>query len=374
MVGFSNGGIDCIIENSFSTANISGYQNTGGLVGGIHKGKISNSFSGGHVKSSYNYAGGLVGQTVNVDIENSYSTGNISGIYGGTGGLVGYAGAGKTNFTNCYALNENVTSSMSSVNRLVGTVNNNSNLTVTDCFAWENMTGKTFNETDAKKYGSDLTSSEIWNTFPDEKWTGWSTTGWAANDYFKFRLPVPSWTNKNIQADAVYLMPPITLTYNGNGQTSDMSTIPADNTVYPKPSESGYPKNATVKSSGDMKKEGFDFEKWTTKPGGTGVAYMPGDEIEMSESLTLYAQWKEAGKNTNGSSGNGTGSASVVNPAEPIKPENNMTGFENETIIEEPENLEIIKPFLILLFFLLAIAVYILIKRRRDEEEEKQES
>lgn len=262
---------------------------------------------------------------------------------------------------------------MSSVNRLVGTVNNNSNLTVTDCFAWENMTGKTFNETDAKKYGSNLTSSEIWNTFPDEKWTGWSTTGWTANDYFKFRLPVPSWTNKNIQADAVYLMPSITLTYDGNGHTSEADTVPADNTVYPKPSESGYPKKATVKDAGDMKKEGTDFEKWTTESDGTGMTYMPGDEIEMIDSLILYAQWKETEKTSNNSSGGGTGNATISNP-KPIQPESNMPGFENETLIEEPEKIpEIIKPFLILLFFLLAIAVYLFIKRRREEEEQKQE-
>ncbi|MBZ3936180.1 putative repeat protein (TIGR02543 family) [Methanimicrococcus blatticola] len=366
--------------NSFSTGNITGISlYTGGLVGQTVNVDITNCFAAGDVTGKsgtagiVGYAGGNSTISGNSNITNCYATGSITGTTY-TGGIVGnVASYGKKDLTNCYALNKNITGSSTSFpNRLVGYISSfhMGNLTTTNCFAWDNMEGN-YNSTqpNEKLYGSNLTSVEVWNTFPAEKWTGWSTTVWAANDYFKFRLPVPVWTDKNIQADATHLMPPIMLTYDGNGFTSEADTVPVDSKEYLKPSESGYPEKATVKEPVDMKKEGFEFEKWTTKPDGAGDSYQPGDEIEMKESLTLYAQWKQKSDgNKDGNSDGGTGGAVVVNPEKPEK----ITGFENETIIEKPEKVpEIIKPVLVILFIFLAFAIYLFVKKRRDDEEDE---
>ncbi|MBP3609483.1 MAG: InlB B-repeat-containing protein [Lachnospiraceae bacterium] len=39
---------------------------------------------------------------------------------------------------------------------------------------------------------------------------------------------------------------------------------------------------------------GYEFTGWNTEPDGTGTDYEPGQIVEMSEELTLYAQWKLA--------------------------------------------------------------------------------
>lgn len=48
----------------------------------------------------------------------------------------------------------------------------------------------------------------------------------------------------------------------------------------------------TVKANG-FTRDGYDFTGWNTAADGKGTAYKPGDELEMSESLTLYAQWNK---------------------------------------------------------------------------------
>ena len=48
----------------------------------------------------------------------------------------------------------------------------------------------------------------------------------------------------------------------------------------------------TVKANG-FEREGYDFTGWNTAADGKGTAYKPGDELELNESLTLYAQWNK---------------------------------------------------------------------------------
>lgn len=48
----------------------------------------------------------------------------------------------------------------------------------------------------------------------------------------------------------------------------------------------------TVKANG-FTRDGYDFIGWNTSADGNGTAYKPGDELELSESLTLYAQWNK---------------------------------------------------------------------------------
>ena len=48
----------------------------------------------------------------------------------------------------------------------------------------------------------------------------------------------------------------------------------------------------TVKANG-FTRDGYDFTGWNTAADGKGTAYKPGDELELNESLTLYAQWNK---------------------------------------------------------------------------------
>ena len=48
----------------------------------------------------------------------------------------------------------------------------------------------------------------------------------------------------------------------------------------------------TVKANG-FTRDGYDFTGWNTAVDGKGTAYKPGDELELTESLTLYAQWNK---------------------------------------------------------------------------------
>lgn len=77
------------INHSYSQGNVSGYNSTGGLVGG-NNGSVSTSYATGNVTGSENsyYAGGLIGQNNNSAVNNTYATGNVSGgVY--VGGLIG---------------------------------------------------------------------------------------------------------------------------------------------------------------------------------------------------------------------------------------------------------------------------------------------
>jgi len=102
------------ISNSYSSANVEhngdGFQQTGGLVGRLLGGHLSNCYATGNV-SGDNWAGGLVGNsTDNSSITNSYSTGFVTGV-ARVGGLVGESS--DTELTSCYWNNESSGQSVS---------------------------------------------------------------------------------------------------------------------------------------------------------------------------------------------------------------------------------------------------------------------
>ena len=106
------------ISNSYATGSSSSKSSThfarsGGLVGQMSGGSISNSYATGSSSSSdsyYPYSGGLVGQMSGGSISNSYAIGWSSSSSGFSysqaysGGLVGYIGGGSINsISNSYA-------------------------------------------------------------------------------------------------------------------------------------------------------------------------------------------------------------------------------------------------------------------------------
>ena len=84
MVGRSWGSI----SNSFSTMNVSGFNNVGGLVGESQAGIITNSYASGTISGTTN-VGGLVGRMFGGQTINSYASGNVSGTTAFIGGLAG---------------------------------------------------------------------------------------------------------------------------------------------------------------------------------------------------------------------------------------------------------------------------------------------
>ena len=88
LVGINENGI---VLHCYSTGSVSGIQNVGGLVGG-NVGNISNCYSTADASSEDN-VGGLVGENGlwgNGIVSNCYSTGSVSGTGNLVGGLVGY--------------------------------------------------------------------------------------------------------------------------------------------------------------------------------------------------------------------------------------------------------------------------------------------
>ncbi len=73
------------------------------------------------------------------------------------------------------------------------------------------------------------------------------------------------------------------VTYDGNGNTS--GTVPTDATFY------GLGQTCTVQGAGGLQKSGYNFGGWNTAANGSGNAYAVGSTINVSGSVTLYAQW-----------------------------------------------------------------------------------
>ncbi len=73
----------------------------------------------------------------------------------------------------------------------------------------------------------------------------------------------------------------LVLSYDANGGTGSMT-----------PDSRFGEGTVTVRANG-FEREGYDFTGWNTAADGKGKAYKPGDELELTESLTLYAQWNK---------------------------------------------------------------------------------
>ena len=77
-----------------------------------------------------------------------------------------------------------------------------------------------------------------------------------------------------------------TITYDGNGQTSLSSTVPAATTA------KGTAANTTLANAGTMVKTGYTFAGWNTQVDGLGTNYSSGlTTYQSGGSITLYAKW-----------------------------------------------------------------------------------
>ncbi len=140
--GLVGGNYDAMITESFATGAVTGDENVGGLVGGNYgqgpgedAAIIEKSYATGAVKGSYD-VGGLVGENYGGKIEKSYATGNVAGgDY--AGGLVGWNGYDDDSLIVQSYATGNVKGSYA-VGGLAG--GNEGWISNTD--AWSNVTGK----------------------------------------------------------------------------------------------------------------------------------------------------------------------------------------------------------------------------------------
>lgn len=75
------------------------------------------------------------------------------------------------------------------------------------------------------------------------------------------------------------------VTYNGNGNTS--GNVPTDATAY------AYNASVTVSGANTLAKTDCTFNGWNTKADGTGTPYAANATFNITENVTLYAQWNE---------------------------------------------------------------------------------
>jgi len=149
------------IYNCYSTGNVNGTSNVGGLVGDVN-GNVLNCYSTCNVNGG-SCVGGLVGY-INGNVLNCYSTGNVSGLYSCVGGLIGEI-SGNKEVKNCYASGTVIggyywTGNMS-VGGLVGSSNNSFIINITNCVA--------ANDSVVSKYnGASLIGRIIGNNYKGE--------------------------------------------------------------------------------------------------------------------------------------------------------------------------------------------------------------
>lgn len=75
-----------------------------------------------------------------------------------------------------------------------------------------------------------------------------------------------------------------TITYDGNMNIS--GSVPVDSGTHTSGESTELPGN-----TGSLARWGCTWTGWNTQPDGKGTAYTEGDDIEVTENITLYAQW-----------------------------------------------------------------------------------
>lgn len=92
---------------------------------------------------------------------------------------------------------------------------------------------------------------------------------------------------------------PYTLTYKADGSTHAVECTYSA-------------KGCTVTVSNDASRKGYVLSSWNTKSDGSGVSYKPGEEVTLTQNITLYAQWTANTATLNLHLNNGSGSVSSM--------------------------------------------------------------
>ncbi|TJX15884.1 hypothetical protein E9840_01635 [Tissierella creatinini] len=202
LVGYStnNSGnaADSIIGCS-STGNVSGVQRTGGLVGTLQGGLLSESFALGDISSSNNYTGGLVGvvESANgfvAEVKNSYARASISAPNDKyVGGMFGANFWGAA--SNCYAAGS-IAASGANVGGLTGMIYSG---TITkDCYYDAELSGLSDEGKGTPKSTDEMKKNSTYNN--------WSFPAvWTINTSDNDGYPALEWqgfTHESLSDDA----------------------------------------------------------------------------------------------------------------------------------------------------------------------------
>ncbi|WNY29178.1 hypothetical protein MmiEs2_14010 [Methanimicrococcus stummii] len=243
LVGTQSGGK---IEKSFFDGEITPVTNKfiGGdeYVSAVNKtgGIAGNQISGGIIKECYSAAkmhvqdatavGGITGELGDGTISDCYAVCDMEGGLG-TGGIAGGTFM-KGEIKNCYTVgttgyeigegvggivscmiifnsvnlenNMNLLKEIKSTDAYLISYGNRNNEWADNNYAWEN-TIRTKRTNGRGTDGTEVTSRQVWSTFPNQAWDGWDTGIWKLNIYDDYRLPVFVWQTEEFQEDASYL-------------------------------------------------------------------------------------------------------------------------------------------------------------------------
>lgn len=101
--------------------------------------------------------------------------------------------------------------------------------------------------------------------------------------YFSIDFQPSNWTAVTTTSGTTNPAPTHTLSYDPNSGTG---TAPSSTT--------GTGSVTTAPAGTGLTRPGFTFAGWNTNPNGTGTSYQPGDALDLSTDITLYAMWTPA--------------------------------------------------------------------------------
>ena len=251
LIGYADG------TTAVSTSSVAGSVNTagdhaGGFIGFLSEGSLIQCYSDADV-SADSEAGGLVGEIGGGLISECYATGSVSAQTKAVGGLIGtYGGLLPFSIERSFALNEFV-EAPESAGKVVGFGDENAAefAEFETVYAWADMPFGT----DGFEDGTDISSSEVWNTFSaDSVWTNsaaWDSGIWILCAEDLFMLPIFS-LQSDITADASHLKPSeetgsTTVSRKGGSTGSAQVHLATENDI---PAEDDVPAESTESGAG----------------------------------------------------------------------------------------------------------------------------
>ena len=124
-------------------------------------------------------------------------------------------------------------------------------------------------------------------TLPTPAWPGHHFEGWWTGDDGTGAEVTDSTeveTSATHTLHAKWSLIDYFVTYDAN--TGDLGTAPADSTTY------HYNDEVTVLDSGTLGKTGYSFDGWNTEAGGGGTDRAAAGKFNITDQVTLFAQWK----------------------------------------------------------------------------------
>ena len=303
IVGYMSGGGE--VSGCFVTGTVTGDREVGGIAGyGV--GTIKNCYALANVTATATatatgvIAGGIAGYAYGVTIENCYYSGEVS-AKNYAGGIAGTAWRGT--IQNCVSLAESVSGS-DLVNRIVGYVGSNANVTLTNNYSYNRtklvINGKiTYADTDnadtAVGKNVFVSAGRVMTDVPNQTLFNWVENGFTkANGW---SIPTEAGKLPSLREGEYPNLPdlpeepvPTKKRSSSSGTTTQTYTAQFDTNGGSAVDKVKTDKNGKIERPADPTKEGYIFVGWYSDSKLT----KPFDfSAELTANSTLYAKWKE---------------------------------------------------------------------------------